>query len=263
MNRQDKNLSALLPYGQLASRYHLIEKGFSSHTLDNYLKSGKLVKVVPGFYKRPESRLSWQAVVASLPDLVNGPVTAGGLTSLELQGFAQYLSLNNQHRVHLYSPESCSVRLKQVFRQMDVELCWHTTGRLWKKGWPDADSLRQYQWREDAAAMVISSPEQSILELLMGVPEETSFDHAEQLMQGLTQLSPKRLDAPLHECKNVKVKRLFFWLADRFQYPWRKKLDEHDYDLGSGKRVVAEGGKLDKRYNITVPKELSGEQLAG
>ena len=263
MKRQEATLSQLLPFGQLASRYHLLEKGLSSHTLDNYLKSGKLESVVPGFYKRPESKLSWQAVVASLPDLVNGPVAAGGLTALELQGFAQYLSLNNQQRVHLYSPESCSVRLKQLFRQMGVELCWHRTARLWKNGWPEKTPLNSYQWREDAAAMLISSPEQAILELLMAVPEETSFEHAEQLMQGLTQLSPRRLDGLLHDCKSVKMKRLFFWLADRFDYPWRKKLDVKDYDLGSGKRVVAAGGKLDKRYNITVPKELSGERFAG
>jgi len=263
MKRQDANLSRLLPYGQLASRYHLMEKGLSSHTLDNYLKSGKLEKVVPGFYKHPESRLSWKGVVASLPELVNGPVAIGGLTSLELQGFAQYLFLNKQQRVHLYSPESCSVRLKQVFRQMEVELCWHKTGRLWKKGWPGTDALRQHQWRDDTAAMVISTPEQAILEVLMSLPEEISFEHAEQLMQGLTQLSPRKLESLLQSCKSVKVKRLFFWFADRFTYPWCNKLNSNDYDLGSGKRVIALAGKLDGRFNITIPKELYREYADG
>jgi len=52
---------------------------------------------------------------------------------------------------------------------------------------------------------------------------------------------------------------LFFWFADRFEYPWRKRLDACDYDLGSGKRVVAVGGQLDKHYHITVPREQTGE----
>jgi len=83
------------------------------------------------------------------------------------------------------------------------------------------------------------------------------------LMQGLTQLSPRKLDGLLLDCKNVKVKRLFFYLADRFNYPWRRKLSVNDYNLGAGKRVVAVGGKLDTRYNITVPKSFSGEQVHG
>jgi hypothetical protein len=29
-------------------------------------------------------------------------------------------------------------------------------------------------------------------------------------------------------------------------------------DLGSGKRVLVKGGKLDPRYNITVPSDLGG-----
>jgi hypothetical protein len=33
--------------------------------------------------------------------------------------------------------------------------------------------------------------------------------------------------------------------AKRPNYPWFRKLDAADYDLGSGKRVVAKGGKLD------------------
>jgi len=97
----------------------------------------------------------------------------------------------------------------------------------------------------------------------MGLPEEVSFEHAEELMQGLTQLSPRKLDGLLRDCQNVKVKRLFFWLADRFQYPWRKKLNVDDYNLGAGKRVVAVGGQLDKQYQITVPKSFAGEQANG
>jgi hypothetical protein len=32
-------------------------------------------------------------------------------------------------------------------------------------------------------------------------------------------------------------------------------LSESRIDLGSGKRQVVEGGRLDSRYNITVPRE--------
>jgi len=256
MRQQTLKLTSYLPLNQLTSRHALLAQGFSPHTLDNYLKSGALEKVVKGIYMRRESKLNWQGVVASLANLVDEPVAVGGLTALELQGFAQYLPLNTQQKVHLYSSGYCPARLKVIFKQIGVELQWHKTARLWKKGWPEEIKLNEHKWHEDSASMQISTPEQAILEVLMSLPEEISFEHAEQLMQGLTQLSPRKLESLLQSCKSVKVKRLFFWFADRFTYPWCNKLNSNDYDLGSGKRVIAISGKLDGRFNITVPKEL-------
>lgn len=73
-------------------------------------------------------------------------------------------------------------------------------------------------------------------------------------MQGLVNLSARRLDALLKACKHVQVKRLFFFFADRYQYAWRKKLKVENYNLGAGKRRIVAGGKLDTTYNITVPE---------
>jgi hypothetical protein len=105
---------------------------------------------------------------------------------------------------------------------------------------------------------MISSPEKACLEMLMDVPNTVSFEHADELMQGLTSLSPRKLEVLLNACRHVKVKRLFFWFADRQGYNWLKKLDYQNFDLGKGKRVVAKGGKLDKKYQITVPEYLHG-----
>ena len=84
-----------------------------------------------------------------------------------------------------------------------------------------------------------------------------TFEHANELMQGLVNLSPRKLDTLLKACKSVKVKRLFFWLANRQAYPWFSKLNVADYDLGSGKRFVAKNGKLDTKYLITVPSQMA------
>jgi hypothetical protein len=56
----------------------------------------------------------------------------------------------------------------------------------------------------------------------------------------------------------VKAKRLFFWLAERQGYAWFKKLDPDRFDLGHGKRVIVKGGRLDRKYLITVPEESDG-----
>jgi hypothetical protein len=51
----------------------------------------------------------------------------------------------------------------------------------------------------------------------------------------------------------VKVKRLFLHLAERHSHPWAKSLDLSKESLGSGKRVLVAGGRLDAKHLITVP----------
>ena len=60
----------------------------------------------------------------------------------------------------------------------------------------------------------------------------------------------------LAECRSVKVKRLFLWFAERHNHAWLKGLDREGIDLGRGKRMLVRGGKLDTKFNITVPENL-------
>ena len=61
-------------------------------------------------------------------------------------------------------------------------------------------------------------------------------------------------------CRHIKVKRLFFFFATRYDYGWLKHLNRKAYDLGSGKRVVTKGGRLDSEYLITVPEAFHGPE---
>jgi hypothetical protein len=58
-------------------------------------------------------------------------------------------------------------------------------------------------------------------------------------------------------CKSVKVKRLFFWFAERHQHAWLKQIDKSKVNLGTGKRMLVKGGKLDTKYLITMPDDLN------
>ena len=150
MKQSKQKLESFLPLGQLTSRQRLRKKGFAKHSVDSYLKSGAYQKLAAGIYMRRESKLSWQGVVASLPDMLEQPVAAGGLSALELQGFAQYLGLSGERTVHLYSPAACPNWLKQLFNQMpDAGLQWHRTARLWKDGWPEKPCETTYLWKQN------------------------------------------------------------------------------------------------------------------
>jgi len=51
------------------------------------------------------------------------------------------------------------------------------------------------------------------------VPQRETFHQADVLMEGLSNLSPRRLHTLLVACRHVKVKRLFLWFAERINTP--------------------------------------------
>lgn len=256
-------VASVLPLEQVATRTWLEANGLGRHSLDNALKSGQLVALTAGVYARPELPVNWQGVVASLPRLESQPILIGGLSALRLQGFAQYLNLGASESVVLTSNGACPAWLERCFAALQTRLVWQSGRRLWKHGWPSMPAVRKVPWQDRGMVLPTSAPEQAFLELLGSAPDGVSLEHAEELLQGLTQLSPNLLDALLRECRSIKVKRLFFWLADRQNHTWRQRLDSKSYDLGSGNRVLVKGGRLDQVYHITVPQEMVARDPRG
>lgn len=80
--------------------------------------------------------------------------------------------------------------------------------------------------------------------------------------EGLVNLRPRRLQALLEDAGSIKVKRLFLFLADRHRHKWLHCTDRDKISLGSGKRVIFKGGKLDPEYKITIPENMDAVQSA-
>ncbi|MBT7207015.1 MAG: hypothetical protein HN868_06630 [Gammaproteobacteria bacterium] len=252
-----QTLDQLLPYGMIATKQWLLSMGLSLHSIDNALKSKKLNMQATGVYARTGVPITWQGVVCSLQKMSDQTIDVGGLTALELLGYGQYLSNNKSKIIRLYSMNKLPAWLNKL--KLPVTFEWHGTKTLWAPGVVENASYTiEHSWRDDLRPVKLSCPEKAMLEVLTDLPDIISFEHADELMQGMTSLSPKKLTVLLHACSNVKVKRLFFWIADRADYSWVNKLDYREFNLGKGKRVIATKGKLDNKYLITVPKDLYG-----
>lgn len=257
-----QSLKTLLPYGMLATKKWLAEQGLGSHALDNAVKTEALLLLATGVYSQYSRSLSWEGVVASMQRMENAegsdlpPILVGGLSALSLSGLSQYLSMGGNPHVHLYSAGKLPTWLSRLSLPLEFE--GHSTSKLWPEScMTNRAFIKEHAWGAELPPVYFSCPEKAILELLMDLPDDVTFEHADELMQGLVNLSPRKLNELLQVCKSVKVKRLFFWLAKRQSYPWFSKLNAKDYDLGSGKRVVAKGGKLDKEFLITVPSHMA------
>jgi hypothetical protein len=186
------------------------------------------------------------------------PLTVGGRTALEELGYAHYLSAQ-MREVHLYGPTRAPTWLDHL--PLDIDFRWHNSLRLFP-GDADAPAAPQpvmYSAAGMSLPIRYSSKERALLELLDELPNRESFHQVDMLMEGMTDLSPRRLQTLLEACASVKVKRLFFFFADRHRHAWRSRLDMERVDLGAGKRVLVKGGKLDPTYQITVPSDLGGQ----
>ena len=278
-------LQILLPEGLLADAAWFVRRGYPSSLRNRYLASGWLQQVTRGVFRRPlykpgredeQVPLRWQHVVISLQMILERPIVVGGRTALELRGFSHYTSRSGPREIHLYGDEPAPGWLKKL--PLETPFVCHNARKLFRAE-PIADAFKTLNaiessdvpdfgtpihgsltWTDfsdrDWWPLVLSTPERAVLELLDELPAKETFHQADMLLEGLTNLSPKRLNRLLRECRSIKVKRLFLWFADRHRHAWRTQLDRDRIDLGSGKRLLVRGGRLDPTYQITVPEDL-------
>lgn len=270
-------LEEKLPEGLLVDAEWLTKHEFSTALRSKYVKAGWLAQPTRGVYRKPRGKLTWQQAIISLQTIIlDDPIIVGGRTALELQGYAHYLQQNTK-TVHLYSKEPLPAWLEKL--GLEVRFVRHNSLKLFKNepitfgldslqfdikknSGSSNDPLQRgltYQpWGTWDWPLTLSTPERAILEMLDELPDHESFHQVDKLMEGLTNLSPRRLQKLLTDCRNVKVKRLFFFFADRHTHAWRRHLKKEEFDLGSGKRMLVKGGKLDPTYLITVPEDMYG-----
>ena len=255
-----QKLHHLIPEGSFVTRSLLLNHKINHHTIDNLVKSAQLEIVRKGVYKRPFTKLSWQGVVLAIQKMYDFDVVIGGLTALELQGYAHYLPLNKTRQVHLFAQRSLPDWISTLVEETNF-LC-HLQSDLQSRAHLQNGFHRVlkgntflFPWRDELLALEMSDPERAILELLVDVPNEISFENAEQILQGMTSLSPNKLNELLLVCDNIRVRRLFLWMAERQNHQWFKKLNLERISLGSGNRVLVKGGVLNKKYKITLPQE--------
>ncbi len=271
-NKEKLNwLNRSLPEGLVVDARWLERHGISRQLRRKYVMNGWLLSLARGVYRRPvpsdpNGPLLWQQLVVSLNALIGLPVAVGARTALEVQGLAHYLAVSGPREVHLYTqgdPPRWVPRLG-----IETQVVFHSSLKLFRGaqippygGKAGSASMTQSSLTLQPSGLqslplVVSTPERAILELLDEVPSRETFHQADVLMEGLRTLSPRRLQALLADCRSVKIKRLFFWFAERHNHVWLHQLDRSSIDFGKGKRMLVRGGKLDTKYNITVPENL-------
>ncbi len=266
-------LERLLPEGLLVDAAWLSAHGYSTSLRAKYVASGWLEQPARRVYRRPRGQPGWQQVVISLQTLLGHRLAVGGRTALELHGYAHYLTLKRTE-INLHGLTKPPTWLADL--PINERFVYRNSAPLFGSDLdevafpalapdqPDSHDdrafrdagLRVLAWGQWDWPLTVSAPERAILELLDALPDHESFHQVDMLIEGLSNLAPRRMQALLIRCRSVKVKRLFFFFADRHRHAWLKHLDRAAIDLGSGKRMLVKDGRYDSAYQITVPRDL-------
>lgn len=268
-------LERKLPEGLIVDAAWLEAQGYSRSLRSQYVAAGWLEQPTRGVYRRSRGSLSWEQVIISLQAVLHFPVSVGGRTALDLQGYAHYLS-QSQQIIQLYSDKKLPGWVTKLTAGPKFE--FHNRTRFLPKIEHQADklsisasvtdksestqpgALRIMRWGQWDWPLLISTPERAILELIDELPKRETFHLVDMTMEGMVNVSPRRMQRLLEEATSIKVKRLFFFFADRHRHRWLKHIKRDKIDLGKGKRMLVNGGKLDPKYQITVPEDLDAVQ---
>jgi hypothetical protein len=230
----------------------LTKKGYTSDLLKIYVKGGWLESIGHGAYKLTGDKVEWHGGIYALQIEKESNIHPGGKTALMLKGYSHYLS-NSINKVNLFG--NIDDLLPKWFRYNE----WGTRINYIQTKMFNYSNVNYYtSLQYNDFELLISSPELAAMEMLFLVPTAQSFDEALKIIEGLTTLRPGHVQNLLEECNSVKVKRLFLFMSEKHNHEWIKELNMDAINLGSGKRVIVEDGMLDKKYNITVPKEYAG-----
>jgi hypothetical protein len=238
-----------LQEGILIDRKWLYEQGFGRSSVDFFIRSGKLVAVVNGIYRKPGPPLKWQNIVYSLSKL-DYKVHVGHNTALQYHGYQHFLPLGNQNHLSIYSNRKLPKWLNVIESDYDFI-------QVHNNPFEDSftEGLEKIPFGNWDWPIFYSNQERAFLEYLSTVTTEEEIQKAKLMFEGAGGLRPKLLQTLLEECTQIKAKRLFLWLAKRQNHQWYHHIDISQINLGSGKRQIIKNGFFDKDFMFTVPKE--------
>jgi len=243
------------PRGTVTTTSALLSMGLSNELINKY-KTSKWIKAIGrGACVLYNDHVEWIGGVYALRVQLKLKVHIGGKTALELKGFSHYLPMKAE-MIYLYGVRG--EKLPSWFKKYNwgVKIIYTTTNLF-----PTNCTEGFSEYEEKEFSIKISSPEKAALEMLYHVPFKVGFEEAYLIMENLPSLRPKVIEELLKCCNSVKVKRLFMYMGEKHHHPWVEEIDVTNIDFGKGKRVIVKSGVLNKKYNITAPRDIEGKAV--
>jgi hypothetical protein len=221
--------------------------GYSDQLLKKYRDSGWLTALTKGVMFRTGDKLRSFPVLESYNGQLKKNFHIASHSALEFSGFNHYVPMGKS-LLMVGHPKQEPVPSWMLKEDFDYSLKFFSTETFSK---PQLASFNP-----DYPHLQISVPEQAFLECLLLAPKQYSYMDLFYIMEQLTTLRPQVLQLLLENTDNLKVKRMFLYMAEKAGHYWFNLFDTGKIDLGSAKHKLVENGVYVSKYKITVPKEL-------
>ena len=230
----------------------LKKQGINYDQQSAYKKSGWIDSIGSGAFKREGDEIKWPGGLYALQKQISLNVHLGGKSALLKQGYSHYVYA---HEPYLFLFISRKNKLPKWFRNYD----WDIKLELSRTALLPVDLEESYTTNNiDGFEIKTSIPERAALEMLYYVPEKQGFDEAMKIVELMTSLRTDKMQMLLELCSVVKVKRLFLYMAEKWDHYWFKELNLDKINLGAGNRMIVKNGILNAKYQITVSRESKG-----
>jgi hypothetical protein len=235
------------PSGVVLTAAWLEKHGVSPKLAWWYVHSGLLEKLGTNAYKKAGDHVTWAGAINAVQTQLAAPIHVGGKTALHLLGLGHFVPMQGTQQIMLFAPTTTKIP------KWLLANAWNAEFEIYKSSlFSDEQGLVERSI--SGINLKISSPERAALELLYLYPQHQSLSEIIHLIENLTQLRPKVIQALLEDCHSIKVKRLFLHLSEQFNHPWLSSLDITKIDLGTGKRALGDGGKYFPKYKLSLPE---------
>ena len=237
------------PKGTVLLSSWLIDQGYTLGLQRRYKQSKWLESLGSGAMKRYGDELSYLGAIYALQTQAEASIHPAGKTALSLLGSAHYLEFDQRNATLIaYKGEKLPAWFKKTNWGTDIQ--FHTLSFLPKE-------LGMTSVKIEGFSIKVSGTARALMEYLFLAKDKTTLIECYELMEGLNNLRPNKVQELLEACSSVKVKRLFLFMAEKAGHDWFSYIDTKKISLGTGKRGLVKNGVFISKYEITVPKELA------
>ena len=233
----------LMTDNSIMTSSYLSSLGFSYNSLFGYKASGWIDDFGRGAYCKHGQHPPLEAALSALHLQLKKPVRLGGRSALAHRGFLHFVP-SHETKATIYANRG--VTLPAWFRSKFQHLIDVSATTIL----PTSVGISEVT--VNGFKILLSDPERAILELIERVPQSVQLNECYQILDLMANLRPKLLNELLQRCSSVKAKRLFLLLANDLKHQWYAKLDTKAVDLGSGCRVIDNGGSFNADFNLVV-----------
>lgn len=224
----------------------LKKNGYSDQLISKYRQSGWLTSLSKGVVYRTGDKLSAYAAVSCYNNQLNRQLRVAAHSALELFGFNHYVPMGKPVLMVAHSGISIPKWMNADYFDRTIkpfETNMFTT-------------IQTSTVKVEGVNLLVSSPEQAFMECMLLAPDRYGYMDLYYIMEQLTSLRADVVQTLLETIKNLRVKRMFLYMAEKAGHYWFEMLDMVKIDIGTSKLQLVENGIYISKYKITVPKEL-------